>query len=69
MKKTNARELAKLGLTTTLGVLVVTGFSSRSATARKLHVLAGGALLGLSLWHSMLYQPKKRSPKKEGENK
>ncbi|MBG0774898.1 MAG: hypothetical protein H0S85_00495 [Desulfovibrionaceae bacterium] len=47
--------MAKVGLTAVLGVLTVTGFV-RSRGARRLHLAAGAALLGLSLWHHTLYQ-------------
>jgi hypothetical protein len=48
------RDLVKLGLTVSLGVLVLTGMS-RSRSARKWHVAAGAALVGLSAWHHLLY--------------
>ncbi len=50
------RELAKLGLSLALGTLILTGLS-RTRASRKLHILAGGALIGLSVWHHMLYTP------------
>ncbi len=58
-KKRHAdRELAKLGLTVAMGALVVTGLT-RTKSSRKLHLIAGGALIGLSVWHHMLYHPHK----------
>lgn len=48
------RELAKLGLTVCLGVLVATG-ASRSRTSRRWHIIAGTALVGFSVWHHFLY--------------
>ncbi len=53
-KRLADRELAKLGLAVAVGVLVVTGLS-RSRSSRQLHVIAGGALVGLSVWHHLLY--------------
>jgi len=49
------KELAKKGLAVTLGALVVTGFM-RTPQGRALHIAAGAALIGLSLWHHVLYQ-------------
>lgn len=53
------RELAKLGLTVCLGVLAATGVS-RSRNSRRWHVIAGTALVGLSVWHHLLYPSTKR---------
>lgn len=55
-RRATDRELAKLGLGLALGALVLTGLS-RTRASRKLHILAGGALIGLSVWHHMLYVP------------
>lgn len=55
----NKRELAKLGMTVCLGVLVVTGLC-RSRTSRRWHAAAGVALVGLSAWHHFLYPPPPR---------
>lgn len=54
------RELAKNGLIITMGVLVATGFI-KSRGSRRLHLIAGGALIGLSAWHHMLYSPQKKN--------
>ncbi|WP_027183715.1 hypothetical protein [Desulfovibrio inopinatus] len=56
------REQAKVGMAASLGVLVATGFLSRSrqtnqSGVRTLHVCAGVALVGFSYWHWRLYQP------------
>lgn len=58
-KRLADRELAKLGLAVTMGVLVATGLS-RSRSSRQLHIIAGGALVGLSVWHHLLYPSRKR---------
>lgn len=52
----NKRELAKLGMTASLGALVVTGMC-RSCRSRQWHLLAGVALVGFSTWHHFLYTP------------
>ncbi len=49
------KELAKNSLAVTLGALVVTGLM-RTPQARAIHMLAGAALIGLSVWHHLLYQ-------------
>ncbi len=56
------RSLAKVGMATAMGALVLTGFL-RGRDARLAHVVAGVALLGLSYWHHTLYtnDPLKRS--------
>lgn len=59
------RELAKLGLAASLGVLVATGLS-KNRSWKKLHVIAGSALVGLSIWHHLLYSSPKDNPR--GDN-
>ncbi len=61
------RELAKLGMSVSLGTLVATGFLSRMAGSwpqgtRNLHLCAGVALVGFSYWHWTLY-PQTALPK------
>ncbi len=55
-RRTSQREMAKIGLIASIGVLVLTGFS-KTRSSRKVHLLAGGAMVGLSVWHHMLYAP------------
>ena len=62
------RELVKYGLAAGLGLLVVTGFS-RNRLARGAHVLAGTAVVGLSVWHHMLYAPKGKAGKRAAREK
>jgi hypothetical protein len=50
---TSQREIAKLGMLGALGVLVWTGMQRRRYTG--LHLGAGVALLGFTLWHCSLY--------------
>ncbi len=54
MEQTQARQIAKAGLIASMGILAVSGFI-RSKTARRVHVAAGIAALGLSVWHYTLY--------------
>ncbi len=53
------RDLAKFGMVAAMGTLVATGFMSRQAS--RLHISSGLALIGFSLWHWSLYQPKSQS--------
>ncbi len=55
------REQAKVGMAASLGLLVATGFLSRSRNVNQpgvqtLHLCAGVALVGFSYWHWTLYQ-------------
>lgn len=51
------RELAKVGMTLSLAVLVVTGFTGarKRGPSRTLHLASGATLVGFSLWHHCLY--------------
>ena len=51
------KEVAKIGMTATLGATVVTSMFMKNSVAKKVHVVAGVALCGFALWHHMLYQP------------
>ena len=53
------RSTAKTGMTLSLGALVVTGMM-KSPGARTLHLWAGAALVGFSVWHHSLYRPSGR---------
>lgn len=53
------KKQAKIGLAVSIGVLVATGFGG-SKTAKSLHIAAGAALVGLSVWHHSLYRTKPR---------
>jgi hypothetical protein len=50
------KELAKIGMTVTLGLATITGFM-RGRRAKTIHVWAGCGLIGFSLWHHYLYRP------------
>ncbi|ADK83923.1 conserved hypothetical protein [Desulfarculus baarsii DSM 2075] len=54
------RSLAKLGMSLSLGALVVTAFAG-GKRAKNWHILAGGALVGFSAWHHALYGKPGRS--------
>ncbi len=55
------KELAKIGMTASLGAAVfTTPFLKRNRTAKNIHTGAGLLLAGFALWHHMLYQPEKR---------
>ena len=56
------KKYAKTGMTVSLGVLAVTGFMQGKGP-KALHVWSGAALIGFSMWHHMLYQPKAKSSK------
>lgn len=51
------RKYAKAGMTVSMGLLAATGFVQRKG-GKALHIWSGAALIGFSLWHHMLYQPK-----------
>lgn len=55
------KEVAKIGMTASMAIVVGTSFGMKSKVMKQLHVGAGVALVGFSLWHHMLYQPAKKS--------
>jgi len=54
------REIAKAGMLSSLGTLFLTGLFKFKG-ARLLHVWAGWALLGFSIWHHMVSTSKSRT--------
>ena len=54
------REIAKAGMISSLGTLVISGFFKFNG-AKMLHTWAGWALLGFSIWHHMLSTSKSKS--------
>jgi hypothetical protein len=58
-----SRTVAKVGMGLSMGTLVYTGFK-RGRKYMNTHSWAGMALLGFTLWHVYLYQPKRRSAAK-----
>lgn len=63
------REVAKIGMTATLGATVVTSMFMKNKIAKNTHIVAGVAFCGFALWHHMLYQPKKQNTIKETKSK
>ncbi|WP_216593421.1 STAS/SEC14 domain-containing protein [Sulfurospirillum barnesii] len=56
-------------MTTSMAVVVGTSFAMDSKTMRNLHIGAGVALVGFSLWHHLLYQPSKKQTAKVNDTK
>jgi len=59
----NKRKYAKVGMTVSMGLLTATGFV-QTRGSKGLHIWSGAALIGFSLWHHMLYQPKVKTVSK-----
>ncbi len=59
------KEIAKVGMTVSMGLTVATAFKMKSKNMKNLHVTAGVALVGFSLWHHMMYQGKNKVKAKE----
>lgn len=57
------KEIAKIGMTATLGATVVTSMFMKNKAMKKIHVGAGVALIGFAIWHHTLYIPNKKKPK------
>lgn len=55
------KEVAKIGMTATLGATVVTSMYMKNKLAKKTHIVAGAAFCGFALWHHLLYKPTKKS--------
>lgn len=58
------KEVAKIGMTATLGATVVTSMFMKNKLAKKTHVIAGVAFCGFALWHHTLYKPTDKKKKK-----
>lgn len=55
------KEMAKIGMTATLGATVVTTpFLKKNKLMKNIHTGAGMLLVGFSLWHHLLYQADKK---------
>ncbi len=54
------KEVAKIGMTATLGATVVTSMFMKNSIAKKTHIISGAAFCGFALWHHMLYQPESK---------
>ena len=57
------KELAKIGMTASMGITVVTSLYMKNKTMKYLHIGAGVALVGFSYWHHTLYQGDKKKSK------
>ena len=55
------KEIAKIGMTVSLGLTVGTALFWKVKKMKNLHTGAGMALVGFSLWHHLLYQPEKKA--------
>ena len=58
------RETAKIGMTATLSVTVVTSLFMKNKAAKKAHIIGGVAFCGFTLWHTLLYDSKKKTTNK-----
>jgi LysM repeat protein len=54
------KEIAKIGMTASLGIVTATSFYMKNNLMKNLHIGSGVALIGFSFWHHMLYQPNKK---------
>ena len=65
------KEIAKIGMATSLGLVTVTSFFMHNKFSKNLHIGAGFALIGFCVWHHLLYQPsakvQKEAPKRGKE--
>lgn len=58
------KEIAKIGMTASLGIVTATSFYMKNNFMKNLHIGSGVALIGFSFWHHMLYQPDKKDQNK-----
>lgn len=59
------KEIAKIGMTASMGITVATSFYMKNRLMKNLHIGAGVALVGFSFWHHMLYQPENKVKKQK----
>lgn len=52
------RKATKIALGASVAVLAITSLNMKSNFSKKLHIIAGASLVGLSIWHHMLYDDK-----------
>lgn len=58
------KEVAKIAMTASLGVTVITSpFLRRNKLMKNIHTGAGVFLAGAALWHHFLYHSEKKAPK------
>jgi hypothetical protein len=53
------KEVAKIGMAVSLAVVTATSIYMKNRVMKNLHIGAGFALIGFSVWHHTLYQPGK----------
>ncbi len=63
------KEIAKIGMTATLGATVVSSMFMKNKSIKKLHVGAGVALVGFAIWHHTLYLSNKKNKQTEYNQK
>lgn len=49
------RSFAKAGMSVSLAALVLTAFGMKNKTIKKIHIAAGVAMVGFSIYHAGLY--------------
>ncbi len=49
------KELAKIGLSVSMGLTVLSAFSLRSRFSKNLHVISGALMVGFAFYHNSLY--------------
>ncbi|MCZ6167423.1 hypothetical protein [Campylobacter ureolyticus] len=54
------KELAKIGLSVSMGLTVLSAFSLKSKFSKNLHVISGALMVGFAFYHNSLYD--KNSP-------
>lgn len=52
------KELAKIGMSVSMGLVVLTAFNTKNKFSKNLHILSGVALVGFSYYHTKLYSKK-----------
>ena len=52
------KELAKIGLSVSMGLTVLSAFSLRSRFSKNLHVISGALMVGFAFYHNSLYDNK-----------
>ncbi|WP_229770861.1 hypothetical protein [Campylobacter portucalensis] len=52
---TTQKEIAKLGMTISMGLVVLSAFNTKSKFGKNLHIISGAALVGFSYYHTKLY--------------
>ncbi|PSM51463.1 hypothetical protein [Campylobacter blaseri] len=56
------KEIAKIGMTVSMGLTVLSAFNLRSRFSKNLHIISGAALVGFSFYHNSLYDKSEKKP-------